>query len=264
MVLFEENNAAHDYQRIRATTMQKIAIGMPVHEALIHTLRAIDKVLIAARDFEVEFYIIDDHSSPATVEVLQEECERIHATLLPPAPTPAPNLGYNVNRLLDSVSPEADYYLNLETDVFVRADTLHILVEKLNSRNDISAVFPLQVKLTPEGMFFDFHFCLKGYLRELPHELIYDCIFPWTHFGCLLVRGSDARNSEIRVDEDFKLFCADQDYTMRLQQVTGGKVLYTPDTSVIHIGHASSREDEVANPDPECFARIDRKWGSNG
>ncbi len=243
-----------------------ISIGMPVHNAVDHTLRAIDRVIWAcqANCYLFDLNVIDDNS---TREVNQRLLERLRLersaklmTTQALTENPAPNLGFNVNRLLDEVKPEADYYLNLETDVFINPGTLKRLIERMEQNDGLCATFPKQ--LTADQQQFDFHFCQGGYpaLDKLPEKWEQDCFFPWTHFGCLLVRGSDARNKDIRVDERFKLFCSDQDYTLRLRQMTGRNILYVASAHVMHVGHASSLEGEAPNPQPDCFKLINAKW----
>jgi GT2 family glycosyltransferase len=167
-----------------------------------------------------------------------------------------------VNWLLDHVSEDADYYLNLESDVFVNPKVLDVMVSRIRDTPDICMVFPKQV--TVDRQYADFHFCQRGYIpvNEMPDDLTKDRYFNWTHFGCIMIRGEDARNPQIRVDERFKLFCSDQDFSLRIRQITGKHILYTPEGHVMHVGHASSMEGQRPNPDPECFKRIDGKWGN--
>ncbi len=246
----------------------KLSIGIPVHDAIEYTLRTIDRLLWACNEngWEIELQIISDNSSIETFDRLMERLRLIGdirwmlITTQSLIDSPAPNLGFNVNWLLNQVSENADFYLNLETDVFVNPRVLDIMVSKLRDNPDLCMVFPKQI--TVDRQYADFHFCQRGYIPvgELPDDLAVDRFFNWTHFGCIMVRGEDARNPEIRVDERFKLFCADQDYSLRLRQVTGKHILYTPEGHVIHIGHASSGEGSKPNSDPECFARISERW----
>jgi GT2 family glycosyltransferase len=247
----------------------KLSIGIPVHNAVDCALRAIDRVLWAAQTngYEVELIVIDDNSTFETHERLKERLRLLDSPyqLLKTqdfTDHPAPNLGFNVNRLLDHIDLEADYYLNLETDVFVSPETLRLMVERMDTDESICATFPAQLRADRQS--YDFFFCERGYpkLNELPEDLQRDRDFDWTHFGCLLVRGKDARDRHIRVDESFILFCADQDYTSRLKEVTTGRIVYVASAYAIHIGHVSSMEGQKPNPDPECFERVDAKWGN--
>lgn len=245
----------------------KLSIGMPVHNAMECTLRAIDRVLEACRanGWVYELHVIDDNSDPESNTRLRERLCLVDGyytldTTQSLTPNPAPNLAFNVNWLLDQVADDADYYLNLETDVFVNAGALHTLMTKLRDNVEVCMTFPKQITLDRQRA--DFYFCQRGYLPvgSLPEDLSNDRYFSWTHMGCTLVRGEHARNREIRVDERFKLFCSDQDYSLRLRQVTGGHILYVASAHVMHAGHASSQEGMLPNPDPECFARVDSKW----
>jgi len=246
----------------------KLSIGVPVHNAVDCTLRTLDKLIWACKQngWDIELHVIDDNSSNETHERLVERLRLIEdfpwelVTTQSFTDSPAPNLAFNVNWLLSNVSADADYYLNLETDVFVNPKVLEIMVQRIRDTPDVCMVFPKQVTLNRE--YADFHFCQRGYIPvgEMPDDLTVDRYFNWTHFGCILVRGEDARNPGIRVDERFKLFCADQDYSLRLRQVTKQHILYTPAGHVIHVGHASSMEGSKPNPDPDCFDRINGKW----
>lgn len=245
----------------------KLSIGIPVHNAVECALRAIDRVLEACRanSWAYELHVIDDNSDPSNYVRLRERLQLVDSYTLVTTQsltsTPAPNLAFNVNWLLDNVAEDADYYLNLETDVFVNANALNVLMTRLRENPDICMTFPKQI--TSDRQRVDFYFCQRGYLPvgSLPEDLASDRYFPWTHMGCTMVRGEHARNREIRVDERFKLFCSDQDYSLRLRQATGGHILYVASAHVTHAGHASSLEGIAPNPDPECFARVDGKWG---
>jgi glycosyltransferase involved in cell wall biosynthesis len=244
----------------------KLSVGIPVHNAIECALRAIDCVLNAckANCWDYELHVIDDNSSPENNTRLRERLclvdQHGFVTTQSLTSTPAPNLAFNVNWLLDNVAEDADYYLNLETDVFVSAETLELLRLRLEENPDVCMTFPKQLTLNGERA--DFHFCQRGYplVGAMDDDLLTDRYFKWTHMGCTMVRGDHARNREIRVDERFKLFCADQDYSLRLRQVTSGHISYVASAQVLHAGHASSREGLTSNADPECFARVDSKW----
>lgn len=245
--------------------MVKLSIGIPVHDAIDCTLRAIDCVLGACQDcgWAYELHVVDDNSTPENHTRLEERLSLVECTLVTTQsliPNPAPNLAFNVNWLLDHVSEDADYYLNLETDVFVNSEALGILMTRLQECADVCMVFPMQ--LTPDRRRADFHFCRRGYptVEALSPDLLAEMYFKWTHMGCTMIRGEHARDRAIRVDERFKLFCCDEDYSLCLRQVTGKHILYVASATVLHAGHASSQEGMKSNSDPECFSRVDSKW----
>ena len=244
----------------------KLSIGIPVHDAIDCTLRAIDCVAAACRELGWlhEIHVIDDNSTPENHSRLEERLRLLQdckfVTTQSRISNPAPNLAFNVNYLLDNVAEDADYYLNLETDVFVNAEALNLLKLRLEENSDVCMTFPKQ--LTPNGERADFHFCQRGYplVGAIAADLVTDMYFRWTHMGCTMIRGEHARDKEIRADESFKLFCCDQDYSLCLRQATGKHILYVASAHVLHAAHASSREGLTPNVDPECFARVDARW----
>lgn len=243
-----------------------IDIGIPVHgnpELVLNSLHnakiACDSIHAAPR-----FIIANDFSDPADIAQIQKGAKskkyNLHIIDLHNyTPGPNPNLALAVGLLLDSVAPNADLYLNMESDVLLHPATLLRLLIGMEETG-CSWAFPMQ--LTPGGD-GDFVFWGVGTIPygEIPPILEKTGRPKWCNLGCLLMRGDMARDQSIRPDPVFKLFCVDTDYTAALAQKYT-RPLYWPNAKVTHIGRQSSKEgqgiyDHLLAP---AVRAVDTKW----
>lgn len=244
-----------------------------VIEALIHAAAALDAV---GADWGIQ--IVDDNSDPAELQRVRDYLFNDPTTdpllagnvtisrgdLLWPS-SPAPNLGKILNHCLTQVPPEADYYLNIESDVYLGTDTLRLLMEAMN---ETGAPMACPSQRTPTGD-FDFIFWGAGIVTgdqlSTVHQLqplMFRQRPKWCNLGCLLVRGDVARSTFAKVDEQFTLFCVDQDYTSTVAQMFGRPV-YEPKAIVTHVGRQSTREGQPGgHTADDAVRRVDQKWAA--
>jgi GT2 family glycosyltransferase len=245
----------------------KIDIGMPMHGASDSVLKALKCAKEAATllGADVRVIIADDFSPPGEVTQVKRgaitglglDLDVIHLSDLIEGPNP--NLARGVAELLRAVRWDADYYLNLESDVMLHVQTLQKLVHAIE-RSQIPWAFPLQ--LTPEGD-ADFIFWNGGIVPRdsLPPHLSEPGRPKWCSLSCLLMTGVMARDKTIRPDPFFKLWCADTDYTCALAQKYG-RPLYYPLATVTHHGHQSSQQGQGKYDYliPTACKVVDAKW----
>lgn len=247
-----------------------------MHNAAYCVIAAIEHVKDAMQAIGAEWQlvVIDDNSD-------QAELDRVYTYLCRNRgfqtsaiikgdtlwPTPAPNLGRALNYCLNLVGTDADYYLNLESDIYLQPDCLHNLIVAMQETGAPMAC-PAQLAFNQPG-FYDFIFWGGGIisatqLSTVPQlqPLMFQQRPKWCNLGCLLVRGDVARNRQIRVDEQFELFCVDQDYTSTVAQVYGRPV-YEPRAIVTHVGRQSTREGQPGgHTADDAVRRINQKWAA--
>jgi GT2 family glycosyltransferase len=243
-----------------------IDVGIPMHgaaasveRALTFASRALDNI-----DAHYRFTIANDFSPPVEIDriiafasTLKAPVRFIH--LADHVPGPNPNLAVAVSLLLDNVGTDADYYLNLESDVMLQPYTLGALMHGM-AEHDLPWAFPMQ--LSPDGK-SDFVFWAAGLIpqNKLPPILARPGRPKWCNLGCLLMEGWMARDRDVRPDPILKLWAVDTDYTSNLAQ-TYGRPLYWPDAKVTHEGRQSSKEgtgkyDYLLGP---AVRYVDAKW----
>lgn len=153
-----------------------------------------------------------------------------------------PNLGEALNWHISHIG-DADYYLNLETDVFLEPPTIRVLAQNIG---DSPAAGPLQVTWVPQGpKVADFRYYGAGFipLDELAKYGVDKKRFvKWSNIGCLLIKGAVVRDPDIYSKSDiFKLWCVDTDFGARITRKYGPMV-FCPDAKVEHVGQQSTKE----------------------
>lgn len=219
----------------------RITVGIPIHNE-IETLRLCLQALEDALSFaglEAHIVVVSDYSSVETDFALCAIAKRTPGlTVLYTASRTEqtnPNLGLAVNMALEQVGVDDLFYLNLESDVLLRQDTILRLVEAID-KADAAAVIP--VMLRHDGK-FDLNFWNLGYVDALPEHLCRQRACTWTNMGCLLMRAGLA--TKIRIDERFRLWCADGDFTCQIRSVAG-PVLFCPDIEAAHLGSVTTKQ----------------------
>jgi GT2 family glycosyltransferase len=241
-----------------------------MHNSAATVIKTLDYALFACdqNGYQHWVFILDDFSAPDQVAQVREHIDgRSNVMLVSvaeqfPEIERNPNLGLILNACLNQVALDVDYYLNLESDVYINEYTIPKLIESIE-RTGAPAACPIQFTPGREG--YDFIFWGAGIieLNRLPDIFKTEQRPKWCNIGCLLIRGDVARDRRVRSDhEQFKLWCVDQDFVCQMAQLYGRPV-YNPEASVVHVGRQSTRENY---PDgygwlvPEAVQRCDTKW----
>jgi hypothetical protein len=244
----------------------KLTIGMPIVNAIDCCERSINCIITSMKinNYDFNFNIIDDNSNEETKDRLSEICKTHDINLYHTEDyitSVNPNLAWNVNFLLNKVNPEDDYYLNLESDVYVEQDTIPKLIQGIKGReNKICAVHPM---LYHEGI-NAINWAGGGFMPPIQPDFLKSQYVQLTPFSCLLVLGEYARNPQIRVDERLRLWYCDYDFSMQIQKITGKKIWYTCLSKAIHLCNGSSKG--IANWEGvltynEAGILFAQKWG---
>jgi hypothetical protein len=253
----------------------KILVGLPMHNAGACVVEAIKRI-DSEMNLNAAIYkllLINDWSTPEEMQKVrdflmdnprfQQIVKMGHSVELFPG-SPSPNLGKILNYCLDQMPEDYDYYLNLESDVYLQHGCLWHLMEAMRTTG---APMACPIQATPDGIGYDFIFwgagIIEGHVfRESQQfRVLQSQQRPkWCNLGCLLVRGDVARDFRVRVDEQFNLFCVDQDYTSTVAQAYGRPV-YEPKARVVHVGRQSTREGQPGgHRADDAVRRIDQKW----
>lgn len=161
------------------------------------------------------------------------------------------NLGFAGGHEVALQKAKGEAILLLNTDTVVQKDVVEKLVRVLYSRKKIAAVqpkilFDAQKNLIDSiGCFFLSNGLLYHFGREKPHTVpLYNKemdVFS-AKAVCLLLR-RDAIEQVGLFDQDYYAYFEETDLCMRLW-LAGYRVVYTPSTSVLHVGGASSCQSD--------------------
>ena len=230
----------------------KITIGIPFHNAETCVCRCIDAVARCCVGFDYQIVLANDFSNDAALATVAQ-----HIAALPQARivhlkdrvgTSNPNLGAAVNLMLDLVRPEDDFYWNVESDVYPEPSALSAAIDAFTP--DVSAVRGIAVE--EDGS----ETLNQSYGRHR-----------WWHLCCMLIRGEDARNKAIRIEEaPFRLWYADMDFGCCLTAVTGKQAVFARGMRYRHLygqstGQMPGGQWPGAPTYNEAQALAAQKWG---
>lgn len=204
----------------------------------------------AAGDLEVRYWVVDNASQDNSVEVLREHFP--YAGL----EVNKRNVGFGRanNQLLPHVT--ADYVLLLNTDAFVATDTLHRTLAYMNA-NPTCGVLGVRLvgregNLQPSCRYFPTPWNLflsrTGLGRFFPKTRMVDDM-EWDHAsvrecdwvpGCYYLVRRAVLDQVGLFDPRFFLYYEEVDHCRRVK-AAGWKVIYFPDTTVVHVGGESAK-----------------------
>ena len=219
-----------------------ITVAMPVHNAALSAVTAAYQILdnIFCCEAAWQLLVIDDHSN-AEERAILEHLGRMPGVRLAHTQdfidTPNPNLGWNVNWAMDQVTPEDDYFLHVESDVYLEPFCLRELVRGIG---DAAMATPHYFSVCKRLATHSYPDCIPNVPIELiPKDAPVQTI-KWGHLGCMLIRGDVARDRAIRIDADtFRLWYADFDLCGSIVS-KGHHIVYVPSAHVRHRGNVSS------------------------
>jgi len=215
-----------------------------------------DALEAASDGLEVRFWIVDNASRDDSVNVLQKHFPRFTAEVN------SVNVGFGRanNQLLKHV--QGQYVLLLNTDAFVEPDTLRktlaymeshpkcgLLGVKLLSR-DGSVQPSCRYFPTPWNVFLS----RTGLVKIFPRTRLVDDPYwdpmkeqecDWVP-GCYYLFRRQVLDSVGLFDPLYFLYCEEVDHCKRVKEA-GWKVIYYPETSVVHLGGESAKSDSELN-----------------
>lgn len=247
-----------------------ITVAIPVHNAALSTVVAAYQVLdnVFCCDAKWQLLVIDDNSTEEERAILNRlgcmpGIRLVHTQDF--IDTPNPNLGWNVNWALDQVTPEDDYFLHVESDVYLEPFCLRELVRNIGDAGmAVPQYFSVCKRLSSHSY--------PGCPENVPIDLIPKNAQPqkvkWGHLGCMLIRGDVARDRSIRIDADtFRLWYADFDLCGNVAS-KGHSIVYVPTAHVRHRANVSSHAAPGGGPiwpgvmtQDQARLSVNRKWG---
>ncbi len=231
-----------------------IIVNYNTYEVTSHCLESIFEHLDRSRYAVV---VVDNHSSDGSPEKLKHHFAQCKIVAEPE------NRGYGgaLNRGLKACTSE--YVLFLNSDTLMTDASLDDAISYMSENKDVAACGALNLNpdKSPGFSFGDFPFIwtilcdtllhpivgkwMPSYHRRLakiPSQLSrsQEVDFPIGAF--LLVRTEDARRLQ-GFDENFFLYFEETDFIYRLR--SAGKILYFPNTKIIHLGGVSTQSHSV-------------------
>ncbi|MDB3868621.1 glycosyltransferase [Candidatus Marinimicrobia bacterium] len=209
--------------------------------------QCLNSVLASTQIDDLEIIVIDNHSFDGSCNLLKNEYPQIKLI------ENKKNMGFSVavNQGIDIA--KGDYVCFLNPDTLIQEDTFSKLISHLKENPEVGCIGPKI--LNPDGSLQKS--CKRSFptpLVALPKVLGLSRIFPkskWfgkynltyldentPHFvdaisGSFMLFPQELVESVGKLDESFFMFGEDLDYSFRVKQ-TGYKVLYQPETEVIH------------------------------
>ncbi|MBI3576823.1 glycosyltransferase family 2 protein [Candidatus Gottesmanbacteria bacterium] len=193
----------------------------------------------------IEIFFVDNASTDGSVEYVKKHFPKIKIF------KNSANLGFAGGHDVALSKARGEAVLLLNTDTVVQKDVVEKLVRVLYSDTKIAAVQP-KILLDSQRKLIDSIGCFflsNGLLYHFGREKL--CTMPlynkemdvFSAKGvCLLLRRK-AINQVGLFDRDFYAYFEETDLCMRLW-LAGFRVVYTPTTSVLHVGGASSRQSD--------------------
>jgi GT2 family glycosyltransferase len=232
----------------------RVSVIIPLYLGRDVICQCLQSVLKSQIEFELQVIVVDDASPDGAGAMVGSEFSDVEII------TNRKNLGYaaSVNRGL--LAADGDFLFLLNQDTELQRDTITILVNKLTQNSELTAVAPRLLK--PDGTVQKSCRTLPRHSDVIYHHLLLSYLFPrsdrfsrWKmgwfshdkdtiveqpYFSAIMFR-RDVIDRIGELDIRFRLLFNDVDYCKRIAD-SGGKILFTPDTSVMHIGGQALRQ----------------------
>ena len=216
----------------------------------------LSSILDRPDEIPFEVIVVDNASSPVTARRLAAEYPGVR---LVPSPSNSGDAGGNN---LAFAHAEGRYVLFLNPDTIVQPMALRAMVQRADALPELGALGPkvlnpdrsLQRSLFRSPRLSDFldSFALTrvpgfarvfGYLgykdADYQHERTVDAVS-----GCALLARRSLLQEIGAFDEEYFIYFEEADLCERIRR-SGHKIYYTPEASVVHLGGATTRRDEV-------------------
>ncbi len=232
----------------------RVSVIIPLYLGRDVVGRCLRSVLKSKTETELQVIVIDDASPDGAGEIVRAEFPDVEII------TNHKNLGYAASVNLGLAATDGEFIFLLNQDTEVQPDTIVVLMDKLTHNSELTAVAPRL--LNPDGT-------IQKSCRRLPrhsdiiyHHLLLSYLFPqsdrfsrWKmggfshdeerlveqpYYSAIILR-RDVIDKVGVLDVRFRLLFNDVDYCKRIADA-GGKILFTPDTSVIHTCGQSLRQ----------------------
>lgn len=204
-------------------------------------------------DVSYETIVVDNGSEDGSPEMLEEHFPWV--TLI----ETGANLGFAKANNIGMKAAGGRYYCLSNSDIVVKPGSIELLVEFMDSNEDVGIAGPRI--LNSDDSF-------KPSCRRAPSEISQfaravwlDTVFPklGSHMtasehqhmrdvdvivGCFWIARREAVDEIGMLDERFFIYSEDNDWCRRFNS-SGWRVVYNPETTIIHIGGVSSSNDPI-------------------
>jgi GT2 family glycosyltransferase len=239
-----------------------ISIIIPLYNQARYTRRCIEALLKNTNSDLFEIIVVDNHSTDETPRFLSSLHESVTVITNPV------NMGFATACNQGAQAASCSYLLFLNNDTEVLPGWLEPLIQTLEGGSDIGAVG--SKLLYPDGriqhsgviVIEQKNVCSllprHVFMGEDPERFPVDrpMCFQSLTAACLLVRKKDFISLD-GFDEAYWNGCEDVDFCFRLLQI-GKKLIYQPQSVVVHHESRSGQERQVAQP--RNNARLRNKW----
>ncbi|MEQ9104679.1 MAG: glycosyltransferase [Rhodothermales bacterium] len=219
--------------------------------------QAVRSVQTASRDLSVETWVVDNNSIDGSVDMLREDFPRVHVI------ANRENVGFGAANNQAIHASAGRYILILNPDTILQEDTLTALVAFMDAHPETGAA-GCQI-LNPDGTFAPesrrsfptpatAFYRMTGLSRLFPRSPRFGR-YNLTHVprdqvtdvdalsgSCMMVRREAIRQAGA-FDEDFFMYGEDLDLCFRIQKA-GWRIVYTPDTQIIHYKGESTKKGD--------------------
>lgn len=219
--------------------------------------QAVRSVLAASRDLKVETWVVDNNSIDGSVDMLREDFPWVRVI------ANRENVGFGAANNQAIHASTGRHILILNPDTILQEDTLTTLVAFMDAHADAGAA-GCQI-LNPDGSFAPesrrsfptpatAFYRMTGLSRLFPRSPRFGR-YNLTHIprdrvtdvdalsgSCMMVRREAIRQAGA-FDEDFFMYGEDLDLCFRIQKA-GWRIVYTPDTQIIHYKGESTKKGD--------------------
>lgn len=221
--------------------------------------KCLQHILQSQDHFSKEIIYVDNGSKDGSVDMVRNQFPEVHII---ESPT---NLGFIGANNLGYRAATGKYILLLNSDAFIKADTLEILINFMDKTTDCGIVGCKAIRadgsLLPSIRFFPTPWRIFLMKTGLSHKLpcfkeinptqldenkIQEC--DWVTGCCLLIRKSIVDNLDFLLRPELFMYNDDNDLCLRVKK-KGWKVYYHP-TEIVHLSGINNDKVAKAESDP--------------
>jgi len=246
-----------------------IIINYKTPKLVCDALESLDKQINVSTDKVV---IVDNNSQDNSISEINNFIEQKGWTAWVSVISSSVNGGFSAGNNIGMQTVDAEYYLLLNSDAFVRDGAIDSLLETAESDSSIGIVGPrlewddgLQqvscfFNLTPlnsfitaakTGVFTRLFAMFNVRETSIPLELHGEIEHEWLSFACVLIRGEMVRDIGL-MDEGYFMYREDNDYSRRAVEA-GWRLKYVANASVVHLNKGDSNQTFLKRLPPYYF-----------
>ncbi len=207
------------------------------------TLRCLDALEAALREFKVEIILVDNASKDGSAEAARAAFPSVKVFASPR------NGGFGAANNEAMQAASGDYFLLVNSDAFIEAEAIETMLDFMRVNPRVAVVGPTLVNHdgsaqdscfrfpSPSYAWMENLWLSNGYKHNRRDEIrSVDFVIG----ACMLVRRS-AYEEVGGFDEQFFMYCEEADWQRRMQD-RGWEVMYIPTVPILHIAGASDTQ----------------------